>query len=120
MMVGFLAEEVTGHSFGCGQWVKSVCYQWRLSKQRPLQLGLTLWVEEHVGSHCLLLSSPHLVSFLITSSEINGPLEHSFWGHCLKLLCIPDRQVWVEFIYKRRQFYFELISCSQKSFKMVQ
>lgn len=24
MMVGFLAEEVTGHSFGCGQWVKSV------------------------------------------------------------------------------------------------
>lgn len=61
MVVGLLAEEVTEHSFGCGHRVKSVCYQWGLSKQRPLQLGLILRVEEHVGSHYLLLSSPHLV-----------------------------------------------------------
>lgn len=43
-VVGLLAEEVTEHSLGCGHRVKSVCYQWRLSKQRPLQLGLILRV----------------------------------------------------------------------------
>lgn len=47
MMVGFLAEEVTGHS-----WLWPVGKECVLSveavKTEALQLGLTLWVEEHV------------------------------------------------------------------------
>ena len=52
------------------------------TKERPLQLGLSLRTEEHVGRHYLHLSSHQLVQFLITSSGINVPWHITF-GDCV-------------------------------------